>query len=322
LVFVPPAARAGSYRLSDLEPSSSPTQETPDRTSDREKGPSPESTTTFTISNGLRVDNFRYNIAGDITGHNPNILSELTWNELKTYQIKGELTKTVGHWLYLRGGADYGWILSGSMQDSDYLGDNRTDEFSRSVNDSNGSVVDSSLGAGYPFIYQVGDTEAMFAPMVGYAYNLQRFHITNLDQVIPNLGAFPGLDSSLRTQWYGPWMGADMSWKLNRHFKILSGIEYHWLDYRAVDNHNLRTDLQHPESVVFTATGTGINVNGGVEYSFKEWISLQMKLDYVQWKAGQGLDTTFFSDGTTGTTLLNEVRWSSWYYSLGLAFHI
>jgi hypothetical protein len=280
--------------------------------------------TTLTITTGYRVDDFKYNISGDNSGHNPNILSELSWKNLRSYEINGRFSTTLGKFLYMRGSADYAWIYSGTMQDSDYLGDNRTFEFSRSVNDSNdGTLLDSALGLGYPTKFTGEDNAGLVAlPMVGYGYNVQRLRVTNGNQVIPPTGSFPGLDSGLHTQWWGPWVGTDFSWTWDQRFTFFGTYEYHWVNYRAVDNHNLRTDLQHPESIVFTSNGRGMTGTLGIGWALTRRYSVDLIGNLMDWSAGQGTDTTFFSNGTTATTAMNEAVWTSWSVSLGFNLYL
>jgi hypothetical protein len=52
----------------------------------KEAGLAPE--TEFIVTGGYRVDDLNWNIAGDINGNNPNIISELTWDDLESYQLK------------------------------------------------------------------------------------------------------------------------------------------------------------------------------------------------------------------------------------------
>ena len=40
------------------------------------------------LSAGYRVDQLDWNIAGTISGTNPNIISELTWSDLEIYQLQ------------------------------------------------------------------------------------------------------------------------------------------------------------------------------------------------------------------------------------------
>ena len=44
--------------------------------------------TEFTLSAGYRQDDLDWSIAGNDNGENPNILSELTWEDVESYQVK------------------------------------------------------------------------------------------------------------------------------------------------------------------------------------------------------------------------------------------
>ena len=111
-----------------------------------------ETGTDLEFSAGYRKDNLDWNIAGDINGNNPNILSELTWSDIDIFQIKAGIRSVFNKVFYVRGAIDYGSIFDGANQDSDYDGDNRTLEYSRSNNSTDqGSVWDATLGIGYQF---------------------------------------------------------------------------------------------------------------------------------------------------------------------------
>ena len=151
--------------------------------------------TEFLLSTGYRVDDLDWNIAGDINGNNPNIISELEWEGLKSFQLK-IANKTVFNQLFLlRGSLAYGWIFDGENQDSDFLGDNRTFEFSRSNNNSDdGNVMDASFGLGWQFTF--GRSDFVMAPVIGYSYHEQNLTMTDGYQTIPPFGPFSGLDST------------------------------------------------------------------------------------------------------------------------------
>ena len=97
----------------------------------KETGLAPE--TEFIVTGGYRVDDLNWNIAGDINGNNPNIISELTWDDLESYQLKFQGRLVWPNLIALRGSLAYGWLFDGKNQDSDYSGDNRTFEYSRIV---------------------------------------------------------------------------------------------------------------------------------------------------------------------------------------------
>ena len=273
---------------------------------------------------GYRRDDLDWNIAGDSSGNNPNVLSELTWDDVESYQVKFQGSLAIPNIIALRGYADYGWIFDGENQDSDYAGDNRTYEFSRSNNNADdGDVWDASLAIGYPF--RTGQTViATFTPLVGYSQHEQKLKITDGYQTIPPVGSFSGLDSSYDTEWKGPWVGMDMRFRANKRnnfaerFETYLSYEYHWADYHAEANWNLRDDFQHPKSFEHNADGNGWIIGAGLNFILQRNIALNFDFDYQNWSAKDGTDKVFFADGTTAKTRLNEVNWSSYALGLGL----
>ena len=76
--------------------------------------------TEFVFTGGYRRDDLDWNIAGDINGNNPNILSELTWDDIESYQVKFQGSLVWPKIIALKGSANYGWIFDGENQDSDF----------------------------------------------------------------------------------------------------------------------------------------------------------------------------------------------------------
>lgn len=271
----------------------------------------------YDLGAGYRTDDFDWNIASDITGtQTPNILSELTWSDLNIFQVEVGVKAHVER-VYARGSLDYGWILDGDNQDSDYLGDNRTLEFSRSNNDAgDGNVLDASVGIGYKII----DNKLMVAPLVGYSYHNQDLRIQNGFQTIPPLGPFPGLNSSYDAEWDGPWVGVDASVTASERLDLFASFEYHWADYEAEANWNLRADFAHPVSFRHEADGKGIIISAGAGYSPGEHWSVRASGKYMDWETDPGIDRVFFSDGSQAQTRLNEVNWESLAFMLEAAY--
>jgi len=282
--------------------------------------------TEFLLSTGYRVDDLDWNIAGDINGNNPNILSELEWEGLESLQLK-IANKTVFNQLFLlRGSLAYGWIFDGENQDSDYLGDNRTFEFSRSNNNSDdGNVLDASFGIGWQFTF--GRSDFVMAPVIGYSYHEQNLTITDGEQTIPPSGSFPGLDSTYETEWKGPFIGLGFTFRTDEKSKITPeietfiSIEYHWADYYAEADWNLRTDFAHPKSFEHEADGHGIVFSTVVKFLFDYHWSLNINLDYQNWSTDAGDDRVFFANGTIAETQLNEVNWTSYAIMAGIEYH-
>ena len=271
------------------------------------------------LSTGYRVDNFRWNIAGNSGGLNPNILSELTWTHLRSTTANAYALISRKSFLAFRGSADYGWIFSGNNQDSDYLGDDRTFEFSRSNNSSDGGhLLDVAAGVGTPWAPESVDNEFRVIPLAGYSYHEQSLEITDGFQTIPRTGAFSGLDSRYKARWKGPWAGFDLDIKPYEKIRIYAGLEYHWASYLANARWNLRNDFSQPKSFRHKADGYGVVGSVGMAYAFSERWFLEGDLKLQHWYADKGIDRTFFSDGTVAETRFNEVKWNSTTLSLGV----
>lgn len=282
----------------------------------------PPPDTGVTVSTGIRVDNFKWNIAGDSSGGNPNILSELTWTDLEIFQLKLRGRAAIGNRLYLRGVFDYGWIYGGDNQDSDFRGDDRTREFSRSNNKSDkGEVWDASAGIGFRNRLNLGAGTLDISPVAGYSYHRQNLWIINGVQTIPALGPFSGLNSSYSARWHGPWLGIDLDYNLNR-LAFYGSFEYHYANYKAEADWNLRSDFAHPKSFEHHANGRGLVGTLGADYAIgKNW-AIDGSFDLQDWETSHGVDRTFFTSGVISDTQLNEVKWDSYAVMLGLKYLI
>jgi hypothetical protein len=286
---------------------------------------------------GYRMDNLDWNISGEgnQAGAEPNILSELEWRDLQIFELKGELSGASHKQIYFRGFASYGWVLDGENQDSDYAGDDRTLEFSRSINDVDGSRVMDFKGAVGPEIAFGQREQHRFIPLIGYSYHTQRLRMTNGNQVLwgqnnadsfsPGsylplpLGPFPGLNSSYEANWSGFWLGADLLLDLQDSGTVFASVELHRVDYYAEADWNLRSDLAHPVSFEHEANAGGLVMELGWRQptSRYRW-TWGANLVLQSWTTGSGIDRTYLVDPappcngycyTEGK--LNEVNWSS-----------
>jgi hypothetical protein len=279
--------------------------------------------TIFELDNRYRVDQLDWNIAGNSAGTNPNILSELTWKDLKIYQITGTLRLSIDEGFYLRGGLGYGWIFSGTNQDSDFLGNDRAHEYSRSNNEAGaGNVLDAALGVGYQF--KLASGRLRLIPLVGYSYDKQNLVIRDGFQSIstpgltPPYGPFQGLDSSYDAAWLGPWLGMDLLFSASNNLTLLATFEYHWADYKGEADWNLRNDLAHPKSFEHDAFGRGFLISAGVDYAFAGRWSLGLSANYQKWRTDPGTDRLFYATGAIAASRLNEVNWESYAFILAL----
>jgi hypothetical protein len=305
------------------------------RQRDRYKPHQSHGSTTIDLTTGLRLNDFDWNIASDITGTaTPNILSELTWEDITVFEIKGKFRHIEpANFAILKGGIQLdaeltgGFTISGDNQDSDYLGDDRTLEFSRSNNDAGGGFAfGGEVAAGYRFnvaqkVRPASSTYFTLAPMLGYGWNRQKYKMTDGNQTIPDLGSFDGLDSSYTADWYGPFVGLEAQLEHNRHLFTLRG-EKHSLTYDAEAVWNLRTDFEQDPSYTHEADdGDGTEITLGYNYAVDSKYDLSLDYMYTERSAEDGIDTTFFTNGTVTSIRLNEVNDTSHAIRAGFKYY-
>jgi hypothetical protein len=295
----------------------------------------------FMVESGYRRDRLDWSIAGklfDYAQHEDvvvNILSELTWKDLDIHLMKFSNETVFAERYFFRLLYQYGTIYDGENQDSDYKGPNRTQEWSRSNNNADeGDVSDMSVAAGYRF--RILKKRIALTPLVGYSYHEQNLAMTDGYQTVsepdaalhlnpPDVGPFDGLNSSYEARWRGPWLGLDTRYTLLLHRPALTmsfglGLEYHWADYSASANWNLRSDLAHPESFEHEASGTGFIVAAKWRCQFPNHFGISLSCDYQDWSTDAGTDRVYLSNGDAEETRLNQVNWNSRAILLGLDY--
>ena len=290
---------------------------------------------TIGLSTGLRFDELNWSIAG-ASGSGPNILSELEWDQVFSHQLTLSGTLEANRRFYLRGHGNIAWIQSGSVRDSDYDGDDRTQEYSRSISETNGDeLFDLVAGAGYPF--HLMEDRIFIAPLLGVSYHVQNFRITNGEQVVsdpshspspPAIGPLDSrLNSSYSARWFGAWAGFDVRYLMETGAETIPPITwdlslmYHfWGDYSAEADWNLRGDLAHPKSFEHEADGKGISLTAKCQVPINHWLGIHLIANYTRWTTDEGTATIYPANTTIApqVTQLNEVEWETHSVMIGV----
>lgn len=272
----------------------------------------------YGLSIGYRIDKLSWSIADNTV----NVASLVKWQDTVIAQLRADAKLHLNHDWQLRGSLATGAVHNGTNQDSDYAGNNRTVETSRSNNKSGGAVRDFSIALGKQITLPELKIKAKsyplhIVPLAGIAIHQQSFTMIDGYQTLPANGAFPNLNNSYDTTWKSIWFGAEGLLKVNDQLTLTGAGEYHFADYTAEANWNLRNDFAHPVSFKHTATGHSKVARVGAIYRLNKQVLLNTALGYQSWHASGGTDQTFFANGTTGNYRLNSVGWSSWTLTVG-----
>lgn len=272
----------------------------------------------YGLSVGYRIDTLSWNIADN----NVNVASLVKWQDTVIAQLRADAKLYLNDDWQLRGSLATGAVHSGTNQDSDYAASNYKQEYSRSNNQSGGAVRDFTLALGkkirLPDLKAKGKTYPLhIVPLAGVAIHQQSFTMIDGYQTIPANGAFPNLHNSYDTTWKSLWLGAEGLLNVNDKLTLVGTGEYHFADYTAEANWNLRNDLAHPVSFKHIAKGRSKVASVGVIYRLNQHTLFNTALGYQSWHANGGTDQTFFANGTSSNYRLNNVGWSAWTLTVG-----
>jgi hypothetical protein len=279
---------------------------------------------------GNHAGTLQWSIASDPQGQQgPNVLSELTFKdvEFSLFEASGIVNVHQG---LLRDSTLFiqyqtGQATGGNVLDSDYDGNNRTGEYSRSRSSAEESTL-NALNIGMGYRYPIS-RHNLLTPVVAFTRHQQKMVMTSGKQLVDtrnpaNVGDFSGqLNSSYSATWTGVWVGAQWAFETPQHQLALT-LKNYWMAYSAEADWNLRSDFAHPKSFEHTAVGTGFGIDLSYQYQFSRHFSLRMNWQQQDWSTSTGKDKVFFADGTTGSTQLNGVTWEAAGFSMGLLLRI
>jgi hypothetical protein len=276
----------------------------------------------LTAALAARRDDLRWSIA-DIDNQ-PDVLSELIWRKQKSlmFSVLGEAETAQGWLLSAEVGA--ATLLNGEIQDSDYDGDGRTQEWSRTLGESDDAgLMDLRIAAGRRF--NIG-AHALSASL-GYAWHEQNLRVGTVTQVVsepnshgfslPPTGSRFDAQSSYTARWYGPRLDLNLALSWPAGWGLTLGAWREWVDYKGSGNWALRAEFKHPESFTHRSDGRVSGIKAEWSRPWRKQGRLSLSWEKVRGRAGAGRDIVHFVDAGDASTRLNAVVWDNESLKLG-----
>jgi len=262
------------------------------------------------VSAGYQRQDFRWSIAGNSAGQDPNVYSELKWRGVSGPTGAVDLHwKAWKRWRVFASGSRV-FTRSGTMTDTDYGLDNRHDILYQESFPAIGGY-DEGVAAGIGWcVFCSGPFR--LTPYIGYGINAQYFPITD-----PG-GPYDGLNSSYSSKWWGPMVRGEGSLALGRRWQVVADVVYHQVAYHATADWNLIPSFAHPVSYRHMADGYGAEADAGLRYFAGKRISLEATGGYFNWQTGTGIDQSYLSTGSSDQTQLNGVVREGWRCNAGI----
>ncbi|TFF40089.1 hypothetical protein [Mucilaginibacter psychrotolerans] len=264
----------------------------------------------LSISTGYQREDFKWSIAGNQDGQNPNIYSELQWKKLGGQSVAASLQWNFWGRLLLTGGYERTAIQSGTVRDNDYNGDNRSNPaYNQLFYADKGFTRAIIAGLGYKLI----NTDVFsLTPYAGYRAGKQSLHLYDRS------GQFADLNSTYDTDWKGPFVKALAQLRLTKKLSTSASVTYTQADYKAKADWNLIPSFQHPVSYRHTAKGYGLDAGAGLQYAITKNIDVVFGAGYFTWQTGKGVDELYLTSGQTEKTQLNGVDRKGYKISAGV----
>ncbi len=241
-----------------------------------------------------RKEDFRWSIAGNSAGTDPNILSEIIFNPVHSAGFNIGLSYKPYQGLTIDLEYSKLFTYKGDATDFDYDGDNRTHpSVELFLNSDQGNMRNAearlyyTLSDKHPFCFQAG---------AAYSGTKELFYLLN--------DADPDLRTSYLARWKGPGLSVKASYNF-RKINLGSKFDYYFFKYNAEANWNTIDNFQHPISFIQTAKGGGWNYKAQVGWQFNRRTTLNADWIYSNWKSEPGIDRLFLKTGETPETRMN-----------------
>lgn len=258
------------------------------------------------ITAGYQSQKFDWSIAGDASGTNPNILSELIWEHKR--EICAEITPNFQlgkSWLFhlpLRGS----YTIDGEVSDSDYEENNRKGRSFFTKASSNGSYSLRAIPSLGPMISLRPNAQLIL--QLTYSYTIDKYYLRDKKN----------LNSYYTTTYSGPGISIKINCLSNKKTTITGMTNIEIINYCATANWNLIKDFSHPTSFEHKAKGIIISPSLKLTNKINKGISLISEFRSYALSSGKGIDTLYKSDGSKIKTMLNGVNQTRFSLSTGI----
>jgi len=262
-------------------------------------------------------EDFRWSIAGNIHGKNPNIYSELIWKNLNGSALQLHAKYNILERVVLEAQYSKFSILRGRATDADYQEDNRINPvFNATLKSNQGNTSAFLAGFGYR-IFQ----NNKYQVITGLGYGENRQFLFLLDNKEVEEGE-QQLNTTYKTSWRGVFISLEPQINITEKTKLTNRFNYHQVKYTGTADWNLIEEFQHPVSFEHTAKGYGIENRLELSLKMTSKISAHISGNYYYWETGAGIDKLYLLNGDIKHTRLNGAERKGGGVGLGFSLSL
>jgi len=265
----------------------------------------------LSIGAGFQHDDFRWSIAGNSQGQDPNIYSELIYKSLRGPAFSAQLRWHLSPTIAVQGSFTGSTTTGGTATDTDYAEDNRkTPIYKGNFDSDKGYTRQWQIQAGYALLRR---PVCRLTAWVGYStYNQQVYLLDN------DGSSDPDLHSSYNTRWRGPVATLESRFTLSPHFFTTLSATYHQTGYRSQADWNLIEDFNHPISFQQTAKGYRAAFSLTPHFACSARVAFFLNATYTTAHTGTGVDRVYLKNGNTQETQFNGAKGTAFRIGAGI----
>ncbi|GHE23842.1 hypothetical protein [Sphingobacterium griseoflavum] len=260
------------------------------------------------VASGISIQDFSWSIAGNADGTNPNILSELKYQNIVGLGLSVDGKYKILPKMSVMLTIENRQTLSGTGSDIDYQHDNRTTPtYELHFNSSKGGMQHLQTGLAYN-LYK--DPFVTVDANVSYINTSQTFSMTS--------SSAPNLDTWYSTRQQGIQVGTFFHTHLGSKLQALATLSYALVDYTGIGNWNLIPTFEHPVSFMQESNGSHYRGSIGLIRSISSLLSFYISGGYAVQKVRAGTDQTFLRNGLRQITRFNGAKGSNLRVNFGV----
>ncbi|CAL1518815.1 hypothetical protein [Chitinophaga sp. MM2321] len=251
------------------------------------------------------TSNFQWSIAGNNAGTNPNVYSELRWNNIQRAGLG-----ITASWHFMKRfdvsiQLAENYTIAGEATDTDYKEDNRHNiAYHGTFNSNKGNHTLLAVSAGYTLPLG-GNSSLTFYP--GYTFSRETLYLLPADAFAP-----ADLRSTYTVTWKGIMTGISLKKYITSNLFVKPGIRYYQLKYLATANWNLIPQFNHPLS--FAHNANGYTLEPSLQLGYR---ALYVSCAYTYRTTGRGVEKLYLNTGAIKETQFNGAEQKILQLSIG-----
>ena len=237
---------------------------------------------------GYSISKTSFNIAGNESGSNPNVLSELIWNP--TNALEYGIDATLKHQNFiLKANISLNNTLFGNVSDIDYAEDNRTAPYSTlQLSNHKGNGYSIQLKPGYNWSKK---EQLAFVTYVTFDYSGRKLYLLNdKDWHSSNKNYISGLNSYYKYNFPAYGLGTSLDYTLSTKLSSQLALEGYVSSYYAYGNWNLIEDFEKPISYEHKGKGMKFSSSLAFAYRISSYTKLGLNYQFNHFTVNHGKD--------------------------------